>query len=198
MAKRPVAGAVKSRLARGIGAVGAVRFHRTVLAHTLLRLGDDPRWRTYLAVTPDAALMESCWPSYPRLTRIAQGYGDLGARMQHLFDLMPPGPVIIVGSDVPALRRAHIAHAFRMLGSADAVFGPARDGGYWLVGLKRRPRRLVPFRKVPWSTDRTLADTLANLRERIVAFSSILSDVDTPQDYARGRTRAERLIPAGA
>jgi len=51
---------------------------------------------------------------------------------------------------------------------------------------------------VPWSTDRTLAETLANLRERIVAFSSILSDVDTPQDYARGRAHTERLIPTGA
>jgi uncharacterized protein len=196
MAKRPVAGAVKNRLARKLGAGAAVRFHRTTLAHTLLRLGADPRWRTYLAVTPDMSLMESCWPSYPRVTRVPQGHGDLGARMQNLFDAMPPGPVIIVGSDIPAIRASHIAHAFRLLGGADAVFGPAEDGGYWLVGLRRRPRRVAPFNGVPWSTARTLDATRENLRRENVEFSSTLSDVDTADDYREQRRDAERLVRA--
>jgi rSAM/selenodomain-associated transferase 1 len=187
MAKRPIAGAVKRRLARGIGSAGAIRFYRTTLAQTLLRLGADPRWRTYLAVTPDAALAETCWPSHPLVTRVPQGHGDLGARMQTLFDSMPPGPVVIVGSDIPAIRACHIARAFRLLGRADAVFGPAQDGGYWLVGMKRSPRRLAPFDNVPWSTEQTLAATLANLHGRTVAFCSTLSDVDTAQDYRRER-----------
>ncbi|WP_425283593.1 DUF2064 domain-containing protein [Methyloceanibacter stevinii] len=54
---------------------------------------------------------------------------------------MPPGPVVLVGSDIPRISRAHIAEAFRLLGNADAVFGPAQDGGYWLVGFKRSPGR---------------------------------------------------------
>ena len=194
MAKRPVAGAVKSRLARGIGSAAALRFYRTTLTHTLLRLGRDPRWRTYLAITPDTSLAESCWPSPPMVTRVPQGRGDLGARMQSLVDRMPPGPVIIVGSDIPAMRPRHIAKAFRQLGHADAVFGPAQDGGYWLVGLKGRPRRLVSFENVPWSTGQALSATLANLHGRILAFSSTLSDVDTVQDYKRERACAERLF----
>lgn len=196
MAKRPVAGAVKRRLAQGIGAAAAVRFYRTTLSHTLLRLGADPRWRTYLAVTPDLSLADACWPSATMVTRVPQGHGDLGARMQSLFDRMPPGPVVIVGSDIPAIRPRHIAHAFRLLGRADAVFGPAPDGGYWLVGLKRRPGRLVPFGNVPWSSEQTLSGTLTNLRGRILAFASTLNDVDTAEDYKRERACAERPFPA--
>lgn len=198
MAKRPVAGGVKRRLAHGIGAAAAVRFYRTTLSHTLLRLGADPRWRTYLAVTPDLSLADACWPSAPMVTRLPQGHGDLGARMQSLFDALPPGPVVIVGSDIPAIRPAHIAHAFRLLGRADAVLGPAPDGGYWLIGLKRAPKRLAPFKGVLWSTDQALSGTLANLRGRILAFASTLNDVDTEQDYKRERACAERRYPTVA
>jgi rSAM/selenodomain-associated transferase 1 len=195
MAKRPVAGAVKRRLARDIGTTAATRFYRTALAHTLLRLSHDKRWRTYLAISPDAALAEACWPSPPRVARIAQGHGDLGARMQALFDSLPPGPVVVIGSDIPAVRPTHIAQAFKLLGRADAVFGPAEDGGYWLVGKKKSLGRLAPFRGIPWSTERALAATVANLRGRRVAFATTLADVDTGEDYAREQHNAERLCP---
>jgi len=194
MAKQPRAGAVKRRLARGIGAVAATRFYRATLRHTLMRLAADARWRTYLAVAPDAALSETCWPSWPRVPRIAQAQGDLGARMQALFDGMAPGPVILVGSDIPGISPAHIAEAFRLLGQADAVFGSARDGGYWLVGFKRSPGRLAPFHDVPWSTDRALAATCANLKGRRIAFAATLGDVDTAEDLKRQRGVVERLV----
>lgn len=193
MAKLPVMGRVKRRLAREIGDVAAIRFYRTTVAHTVQRLGADPRWRTYLAVTPDAAMTAACWPMSRNLARIPQGEGDLGRRMQSLFDRLPPGPAVIVGSDIPAIRASHIACAFALLGRADAVFGPATDGGYWLVGLKRSPRRLVPFAGVPWSTKDALAATIANLRGKIVALAPTLSDVDTMQDYRRERRSSERL-----
>lgn len=195
MAKQPKAGAAKRRLARGIGNVRAVRFYRTVLGHTLLRLGSDPRWRTYLAVSPDSALDENCWPGASRIVRLQQGHGDLGARMQRLFDAMPPGPVVVVGSDIPAMSRAHIADAFGKLGRADAVFGPARDGGYWLVGLKRSPRRLTPFENVPWSTLDALSATCANLKGRKIALAATLTDVDTAEDWYRQRDVAGRRVP---
>jgi len=194
MAKQPRAGAVKRRLARGIGAVAATRFYRATLRHTLMRLAADARWRTYLAVAPDAALSETFWPSWPRVPRIAQAQGDLGARMQALFDGMAPGPVILVGSDIPGISPAHIAEAFRLLGQADAVFGSARDGGYWLVGFKRSPGRLAPFHDVPWSTDRALAATCANLKGRRIAFAATLGDVDTAEDLKRQRGVVERLV----
>ena len=124
MAKSPVAGRVKRRLARGIGDVAAIRFYRNALNHTVARLGADPRWRTYLAVAPDHAVAAPYWPSAGKIPHILQGAGDLGARMQALFDRLPPGPVVIVGSDIPRISPAHIAHAFKLLGRADAVFGP--------------------------------------------------------------------------
>jgi len=193
MAKRPAAGAVKRRLARDIGTTAATRFYRTALAHTVRRLAADPRWRTYLAVTPDAALAEACWPLLRDVARIPQGPGDLGQRMQALFAVMPPGPVVVIGSDIPAVRLAHIAQSFKLLGEADAVFGPAEDGGYWLVGQKRCPGRLAPFTNIPWLTDGALAATLANLRGRSIAFAATLGDVDTGEDYVRQRHNAERL-----
>jgi len=193
MAKRPVAGRVKRRLACEIGDVATLRFYRTTLANTVQRLGADPRWRTYLSVTPDSAVAEPCWPVSRNLARIAQGRGDLGQRMQNLFDSLLPGPAVIVGSDIPAIRPAHIACAFNLLGRADIVFGPAQDGGYWLVGLKRSPRRLVPFEDVPWSTKDALATTAANVHGRIVLFAPRLSDVDTMQDYLRERKSSERF-----
>jgi rSAM/selenodomain-associated transferase 1 len=194
MAKQPRAGAVKRRLARGIGSVAATRFYRTALRHTLMRLGTDPRWRSYLAIAPDSALMDPCWPSWPPVPRIPQGEGDLGARMQALFDCARPGPAVLVGSDIPAISPAHIAEAFGLLGQADAVFGPAKDGGYWLVGMRGSPGRLAPFSDVPWSTDRALAATCANLEGKRIAFTATLSDVDTAEDLRTQRNDAERLV----
>jgi glycosyltransferase A (GT-A) superfamily protein (DUF2064 family) len=102
--------------------------------------------------------------------------------MQRLLDRAPPGPAVIIGTDVPHITRAHIWAAFRLLGRHDAVLGPAEDGGYWLIGLRRRPRILRPFRGVRWSTPHALSDTLANLHGRSVAEVAALFDVDTAAD----------------
>ena len=186
MAKLPVAGSVKTRLAREIGVAGATRFARHAVAALLQRVGLDRRWQTTLAVAPDQGLDSRAWPR--GMARMPQGGGDLGTRMQRIFDCTPPGPVVIVGTDVPGIRPAHIAEAFRQLGHHDAVLGPATDGGYWLVGLRRRPRVPRPFANVRWSSPHALADTLANLRGRTVAFTATLSDVDN----------ARSLVPAKA
>lgn len=192
MAKRPAMGRVKRRLAREIGATAATGFYRFSLAHTVLRLAADPRWLTVLAI--DCAPGEARRFSRKGLTLLAQGEGDLGVRMQRLFDRLPPGPVVIVGGDIPSIRPAHIAEAFRLLGSADAVFGPAPDGGYWLVGLKRSPRVLAPFARVRWSGPHALADTRENLKRSRVALAARLSDVDRKADLRREGSRAGRLI----
>jgi hypothetical protein len=176
MAKVPVAGAVKTRLAREIGVAGAVRFARASGAALLARIGRDPRWQTTIAVAPSSALASRAWP--PRFARLAQGGGDLGARMQRIFDRAPRGPVVIIGTDVPGIRPQQIAAAFRLLGCCDAVLGPAADGGYWLVGLKRRPHVLRPFPGVRWSGPHALADTAANLAGRKVGCVATLGDVD--------------------
>jgi rSAM/selenodomain-associated transferase 1 len=176
MAKLPVAGGVKTRLAREIGVAGAVRFARQATAALLQRIARDPRWQAIVAVTPDSGATSSFWPH--GVARVAQGAGDLGRRMQRILDRSPLGPLVVVGTDIPGIRPAHIAEAFQLLGRHDAVLGPAADGGYWLVGLRRRPRVLRPFAGVRWSGPHTLADTLANLKGLDVALVATLSDVD--------------------
>lgn len=185
-AKAPRVGAVKTRLARDIGAVAAAMLARDLAARSL-RLGADPRWTTRLAVTPDDACALPLWP--PALPRMGQGPGDLGQRMRRALAAGAPAPTVLVGSDIPALAPDHIAAAFRALGSADLVFGPAEDGGFWLVGLCHRrppPRRL--FHHVRWSSEHALADTLAGLDGwHRVALLDRLHDLDTVDDLRRWR-----------
>ncbi len=194
MAKSPQLGRVKRRLGRDIGDVAALRFYRFCLSHAVLRLASDRRWRTVLAIDADRDTAARIWPSRRQVDRVPQGQGDLGRRMQRLLVNLPPGPAIIVGSDIPAIRAHHIAEAFKLLGGGDAVLGPARDGGYWLVGLKRSPTVLRPFAGVRWSSPHALADTLKNLAGRRVGFAALLCDVDTAEAWRRERAHAERLI----
>ncbi len=91
------------------------------------------------------------------------------------------GPRIVIGSDIPGVRRHHIARAFAALGRHDAVFGPAEDGGFWLVGLRHRPP-VGMFKGVRWSTSHVLADSLATMPDLSVALIDRLHDVDTVQD----------------
>lgn len=183
MAKEPRCGAVKTRLARDIGAVAATQFYRHSLANVSARLARDPRWKTLIAVSPDRSIHSAVWPR--GLDLIEQGEGNLGARMQRVLDCLPPGPVVIIGTDIPEISRRHIAQAFKALGSNDAVLGPCEDGGYWLVGLRRSPRVHGIFADVRWSSAQTLADTLANLEGMSVAMLEQLSDVDDGKSYRR-------------
>lgn len=180
-ARAPRLGAVKRRLAKGIGDRAALRFYTATLAATARPIARDRRWRTLLATTPRGARCD--WSRFvPRGTeRVAQPRGDLGARMDGA--MRPYRRAVLVGSDIPGLGPADIAAAFRALGRADAVFGPAEDGGYWLVGLgPRRPAR--PFAGARWSSPHALADTLVNFSGRRVALLHRRRDVDTAEDLA--------------
>jgi glycosyltransferase A (GT-A) superfamily protein (DUF2064 family) len=104
---------------------------------------------------------------------------------------IPRGRVAIIGCDIPEASAADVAAAFRALGHADAAFGPATDGGYWLVALgPRRPAR--PFAAVRWSGPHALADTRANFAGRRVALLRTLRDVDTAADFAAWHTQPRR------
>jgi len=197
MVKEPVAGRVKTRLARDIGVGGALRFYRHAAATLLARAGADRRWRMLLAVSPDRARSSRAWP--PGVGRVAQGGGDLGQRMQRVFDMGGRGPVVIVGTDIPGISATHVAAAFRALRDNDAVIGPAGDGGYWLIGLRRRPNVPRIFDRVRWSSAHAFADTLANLAGRRVARLAELADVDEGADLARQAGHVGRRITvAGA
>jgi rSAM/selenodomain-associated transferase 1 len=186
MVKVPRPGRVKTRLGRDLGMTAAAWWFRHQVQGLLRRIR-DPRWQVVLAVAPDREGMAArIWPA--DLPRIPQGKGNLGDRMKRVMRAAPAGPVCVIGGDIPGVTRQELAHAFEQLKGHDAVFGPADDGGYWLVGL--RNARAVPeslFQNTRWSTEHALADSIASLPGSKVALANVLHDVDTIKDLARGK-----------
>lgn len=179
-ARAPRLGTVKRRLARDIGAHAALRFHLATLTALLRDLLACRRFDVVLAVSPDRA-----WFRLPlRVRRVGQGHGDLGRRMSRAMARFPHGRVALIGCDIPQAGSTDMRQAFRGLGTADAVFGPAGDGGYWLIALgPRRPADL--FGASRWSTEHALADTLRQFGNRRVRLLRRLHDVDTLADWRR-------------
>jgi rSAM/selenodomain-associated transferase 1 len=183
--RAPQLGSGKRRLAREIGDVATVRFERLMIALLLRRLAADRRWKLRIAVTPDKARHHARhWRR--GIEAVGQGGGDLGIRMRRALAACPPGPVVLVGGDIPELGARHVAAAFRLLGRHNLVFGPAEDGGFWLIGA-RHPRHLPPpSEQVRWSGPYALADTLARLPRGVrIAFADRLADVDDGEAYRR-------------
>ena len=183
MLKEPRPGRVKTRLGRDIGMTTAAWWFRHQV-RALLRRVRDPRWALVLAISPDrAGLASRVWPG--AFVRMPQGPGDLGDRMARIFRTMPPGPTLIIGADIPGVTKEALAEAFGSLGAADAVFGPATDGGYWLIGWRgTRPFPTGAFANVRWSTSHALADTAVSLKGCCIAYTRTLRDVDTARDLA--------------
>lgn len=187
MIKEPRPGRVKTRLGRDIGQTAAAQWFRHQSADLIRRLGRDPRWDLVLAVSPDhTGLSSRVWPT--RIARIPQGGGDLGARMRRLLAAQA-GPTVIIGADIPGIHPRHIALAFAVLGQNDVVFGPAGDGGYWLVGARRLGRPLAQglFRNVRWSTPDAMADSIDSAGHSKIGLVDPLDDVDTGADLRRLR-----------
>jgi glycosyltransferase A (GT-A) superfamily protein (DUF2064 family) len=184
MVRAPVAGTIKTRLAASIGSAEALRFYRGTTASMIRRLGNDPRWKMVLAITPDRLCRARFWPS--GMERWPQPNGGLGERMLRLLG----GPVgraaVLIGSDIPDIRASDIADALRKVGRTKLVLGPSKDGGFWLIGKSAwpLPRRL--FDDVRFSTEHALADTVKNWNAP-VDFVSSLSDVDSEMDYLAWR-----------
>lgn len=184
MVKEPRPGRVKTRLGRDLGLTASAWWFRHQ-TRALLRRIEDPRWDTLLAVSPDIEGMNSrIWPAH--LPRVAQGRGDLGDRMARLLRGLPIGPVCIIGADIPGITRARIKEAFDALGRAEAVFGPAPDGGYWLIGMKRvKPPAPDILQNVRWSSEHALSDSARSLGDVSFAYVATLQDVDTMEDLRR-------------
>ncbi len=180
-AKAPHLGKVKTRLAAGIGKVHALRIYRAMTAK-ILREMQDPRWDTVLYVTPDDcayANFGGLWPQ--NLPRFMQNGGGLSERSARLF--RGKGPVITIGTDIPAMRRSDIAAGFKALKKNDAVIGPALDGGFYLIGLNA-PVDPELFTGVRWSHAQTRKDMCAAIDGRI-AFLRALEDVDDLAGHLR-------------
>jgi uncharacterized protein len=190
-AKAPEPGRVKTRLAAHIGegpaAVLAARLALRALATTCAAgIGPVELW-----CAPDTGhpFFDVCRRRHDVGLRTQTG-PDLGARMAHALGtaLSAHSGAILVGTDVPSMTVEDLRQAAAALAAGDdAVFGPAEDGGYWLVGLRRVADEV--FASVPWSTDTVLAMT----RQRCAALGWRVSeiatrwDVDRPEDLARLR-----------
>lgn len=188
--KAPQAGRVKTRLGADVGMGRAAALFRIMTERTISEAMKGP-WRTVLTVDPPRAVagFETLWPS--QLVRTPQARGDLGARMRHAFNIAPPGPVVIIGADAPGLRARHLREAFAVLKGADVVFGPAEDGGYWLIGLSRRRATPGLFNGVRWSTKHALADTIKTLPSQFrIQYLERLRDIDTAHDLSAMGPRA--------
>jgi rSAM/selenodomain-associated transferase 1 len=188
-ARVPRFGVGKKRLANEVGPLTALQFQRENLSSLLRRVGKDPRWITWLALTPKAG---EYTPPIP-IRKLIQPKGNLGQRMGVIMRHMPPGPALVIGNDIPGILCQDVYQAFQMLRTHDAVLGPAMDGGYWAIGLRRRYCFVDPFANVRWSTKFALDDTLKNMQGLRVGYLRSLRDVDTATDliltgYRRGRS----------
>lgn len=169
----PRLGVGKRRLARTIGDRRALNLSRGTLQRLLRRLRRLRGITRVIAATPDHHVRFRA----PGFIILAQGPGDLGARMQRAFDRFPRRPVLLIGSDIPGITGADLQTACRLLRGHDAVFGPAEDGGYWLVGMSGK-RPATPFENARWSSRHALADTMRNFPRRTVGLLRQLHDID--------------------
>ncbi len=193
MVKAPVAGQAKTRLIPALGAAGAAALAGRLLDRAVqqaVAAGLGPvelcgaAGRDDATVHPAFARLRDEW----RIELTAQGSGDVGERMHRAFE-RALGPLrdtaagaLLIGSDAPDLDAARLRQAADALADTDAVFVPAHDGGYALVGLNRPAIQL--FEHMRWSTPTVMADT----RERLAAAGlrhielSALNDIDEPAD----------------
>lgn len=187
-ARVPALGRVKSRLAAGVGPPAALAVYRELLAVTnaaIVAAGVPATvWLADTAAAEPTAEEAAEWIAHAAR---CQPEGDLGARMATAFAAAfegGAGRVAIIGTDCPGLRAEHLTGAFTALDSADVVLGPATDGGYYLLGLRRPQPEL--FANKAWSTASVLADTVADARRLglRVALLPELRDVDTAEDLA--------------
>lgn len=197
-AKAPVPGRVKTRLIPALGPEGAARLYRRMVEHALGSAAAAGLGTVELWCAPDDTdpFLRACAGRHGAPLRVQRGR-DLGERMADaLATALESGArAVLVGSDCPALDARRLAEAFRALEEVEAVFNPAEDGGYMLVGL----RRPLPeaFRDIPWSGPEVMERTRERLRALGVGWRELpaLWDVDRPEDLARLR-RLGWEIPA--
>jgi len=188
--RAPVAGRVKTRLAAEIGADAALRVYRRLAQHAAAEaraLGPVVAVRIHFTPADEGNEVRAWLGGGAEY--LPQAEGDLGERMQAAFEAAFAAGfrrVVIIGSDLPGLSRSVLQRAFEEMDTHDAVLGPARDGGYYLLGMLEMIGGI--FDGVPWSTPRVLDATLARLRDAgaSVAMLETLADVDEAADLPAG------------
>lgn len=189
--KAPEPGRVKTRLIPLLGAQGAARLQARLLDNCLARVTAAGLCPVALHCDPDTEHEQfvKLRRQY-RVSTVAQSGYDLGERMSHALQLTlgSADAVLLIGADCPGLRGADLELALAQLYTgSDVVLGPACDGGYYLVGLRRHLPEL--FMAMPWGT----ADVFAITRQRAAGLGLSVSclpryrDIDTPDDYLAWR-----------
>ena len=188
-ARAPVAGSVKTRLIPLLGTDGAAALHQCLVEHSLAIARESGLGRVELWCTPDTSghFFESCAERFGASLH-RQGAGDLGARMLSAIEdgIGRARRVLLIGSDCPSLSAADLrtsAHA--LCEGSDAVFCPAEDGGYMLIGLSHAMPAM--FEAIPWGTDTVMEKTRERLRNLGWRWHELPPrwDVDRPEDYQR-------------
>jgi uncharacterized protein len=182
--KAPRMGSVKTRLAASIGPKAACEAYQQMVGALSTRICSLRN--VQLRVSPNGAESEVQPWQQPGWATAAQGEGDLGARLTTAFaDAFRAGAqrVAIIGSDCPYVTIDDIEQAWANLSEHDVVLGPARDGGYWLVGLRQLQAEL--FREIPWGTADVLRQTVDRARGLNLGVHVLreLSDIDTAEDW---------------
>lgn len=190
--KFPEPGKVKTRLARHVGPEEAARLYRELVEKNMQVLTSlaAEGIQTWIAFDPphQRQAVEAWLPG-------AQAYfpqegNDLGERMSHAFDygLARAGHVMALGSDTQGLTREILLEGFEALAKQDVVLGPARDGGYYLIGLKKACSYL--FEDMVWSHPVVLAMTMARVRQHVLSYALLpeLNDLDEIEDLVAKET----------
>ena len=190
-AKAPIAGYAKTRLIPHLGPKGAAMLQAFLLRRTVQTALASLLRPVSLWCAPDAdhELFRSLQGEYGIDTHV-QAEGDLGTRMFDTFERLTwRAPTLLIGTDCPMLTAVHLDRCgFALRDGSDAVFIPAEDGGYALVGLRKPARRL--FEDVSFGTDAVMRQTRERLNELSwkVFEADELWDLDTPADYLRARS----------
>lgn len=187
MSKAPLPGQVKTRLVPLLGPAGAAELYCTLLEATLDKVCAADMCTVELCCAPDARLpyFTDCARRYP-LVLTDQTPGDLGQRMsQAMAVALQQAPyAVLIGADCPALTPEDIECALQQLADGiDVILGPAADGGYYLVGLRRHYARL--FQSIDWGSAQVLDKTLQQVKTLGLSHSllPVHPDLDTPADY---------------
>src|SRR5947209_15851936 len=195
LAKAPLPGLAKTRLIPALGREGAALLQARLITRTLATACTAATGPVRLWGAPDEAHFREFAQRFP-IDLARQPEGDLGARM--LAAIEPASPVLVIGTDCPALEPKHLRSAADALrNGADAAIIPAEDGGYVLIGL-RRPQPAL-FAQMRWGTETVMAQTRRRAAELGLAVRELaaLWDVDVPEDLERLRQAGlGELVPS--
>ena len=181
--RNPELGKVKTRLAKKIGDLAALKVYQKLLEHTIhiTRTLEVDKFVFYSEQIQE----NDHWDAVTYFKELQNGV-DLGERMNHAFELLFSRgyrQIVIVGSDIFELTTNDIQEAFSHLDTTNFVVGPALDGGYYLLGMNALKKKL--FKNKKWGTKTVLKDTLKNLEQEQVVLLATKNDIDTYDDLKK-------------